>query len=132
MHEIDSPLDTKGFGAFFVKLFQAGGRLADKVTDKLDPLPATPKADPHLDDRLRDALDLISGVAPIVTTVSVPAMPARAGLPSVPARIQVIGQLGPRMLPASLWDELIAGGWVTSAGRLSEQYERVIAAEFEA
>ena len=103
--------------------------MADKVTDRLNPLPNTPPQEPELEPRLRDALDMIAGVAPVVTTVSIPAFTPRHGMPAAPARIQVIGQLGPRMLPAALWDDLISEGWITSAGAFTDQYDRVMSAE---
>ena len=126
--------NPNGIAGFLIGIMNAGSAAADRFTSALDPLPvnkgpAKPKSDPHLDDRLRDALDMIAGVAPVVTTVSIPAFTPRHGMPAAPARIQVIGQLGPRMLPAALWDDLISEGWITSAGAFTDQYERVIDAE---
>ena len=123
--------DMSSLGAIFVKMFKAGGAAAEKIAARFDPLPATPKPDPELLPHHRDALSQIEEISPVVATLSLGAMRGRAGYPSVPARVEIIGPAGSRMLPAALWEELIAGGWINTAGRLSAQYHRVTAAELE-
>ena len=120
---------SSGLTGFLGQMLSVSSRAAEAVLAKLDPLPVQDKSDPALTPENRDALMMIESIAPVVTSLSIPAYPARNGMPFNPARIQLIGQMGSRMLPADLWKELVDGGWVTPSGVLTPQYHRVIDSE---
>ena len=122
---------SDAYSNFFTRLFAAGGAAADKALSALNPLPLTASQGPELPPHLSAAIDGFADILPISTVLAVGAMPARGTLPGVPARVHVISVFGSRVLPQPLWEELVSGGWVTTSGELTAQYEADYAAKYE-
>lgn len=121
-------MNTAGFSKFLSRLKAnvAAGR------DRLDPLsPSKPAVDPELTSLAAGFLSRLSQNGTVITTVHVPAYKATGTMPSVPARVLVISQMGEQYFPQEEWDEMRRDGWVSANGRLTGQAERVLARDWQ-